>query len=134
MGYRLKRREADLEFSGTDFEGAVIRCRFDVSLDDYFAYQKLAEQKDDQALREVLMQFGDEIVISWNLEDDDGNSIPANGVELCKLPVPFSSAALKGWLEAMSQPAGPLGQRLSGTPTSGEDTTSTETSSQPPQS
>lgn len=105
MGYRIKRRTAVIKFEGTDFDGAEVSCVFDVSLKTLFDFQSTAESEPENAFR----RFGDEIITSWNLEDDAGNAIPADADGLLAQPPAFANALLAKWMEAMQAPPAPLG-------------------------
>jgi hypothetical protein len=115
MGYMVPTSNALLVFENNEFEGAEVRCIFDVSFDVFFMYQRLAAQKDIEAIRATLVQFGDEIIMSWNLEDKDGKPIPVSGENLCKQPIKFGGALLRNWIGAMTVPP-PVPPSTSGEP------------------
>lgn len=118
MGYKVVRRTADINFaSDHPFHGAEVKCRFDVDFDTFFEYQNLAESKDEGSLKRVLEQFGDNIIQSWNLEDEEGRALPVSGKSFLRQPIPLSTAILEAWLEKMVELPAPLvsGSRNGGT-------------------
>ena len=88
MGYRVPRRELELTFEGTDFDGAVIRCRLDISLETLFEFERIAGA-DVESARAVYEKFADEVLVSWNLEQDDGTPVPASAAGLMAQPPVF---------------------------------------------
>lgn len=109
----VPRRTAVLVFEEGPYAGTEARCVFDISLADYFEYQRLAaraENNDAEAFREVAERFGDEVLLEWNLDDDrTGEPLPATGASLLALPVPLVTDLLRAWLDGMTRPAAPLG-------------------------
>ncbi len=113
-GYQLPKQIITLDFEGTDWEGAEVKLRRSISLDTYLFYQALDVKKLDgnaQLLKEALVKFGDELIDSWNLHDDAGEPIPADGEELIALgDTRFSLTLLMEWrahTEARAREASP---------------------------
>lgn len=118
MGYKVKKRTAVIKFAvDTDFAGAELKCLFDVPLKKLFELQTLAEAGKAE---ESFQRFGDDILIEWNVEDDDGNPVPATGEGLLCQPAPFANAILSKWLEAVQEPDRPFGLPPSDGSTSAE--------------
>lgn len=111
QGFIVPSREARIKFSdGSGFDGAIVMCAFDVSFDTLFKYQRMQGRKDPDAVRTVLTDFGDEILISWNLRDKKSKeAVPATGEGLLSQPVAFGTALIEAWTDAMVQPPAPLG-------------------------
>jgi hypothetical protein len=104
-GFRVKKRTAIIKFEGTEYDGAEIECLFDIPLKKLFEIQRLAEAgKAEESFR----QFGDEILTAWNIEQDDGNPIPATGEGLLNQPPQFANLILSKWLAAMTEPPAPF--------------------------
>ncbi len=113
-GYQLPKQIITLDFEGTDWEGAEVKLRRSISLDTYLFYQALDVKKMDgnpELLKEALVKFGDELLDSWNLCDDDDDPIPATGEELIALQdTRFSLTLLMEWrahTEARAKEASP---------------------------
>ncbi len=106
-GYQVPRREALITFEGTDYDGAELTCVLDVSLSTLFAFQRLSNGGQDDG-ENVFRKFGDEILISWNLQDSDGNPVPATADGFCSQPPAFASAVLSHWKDAVTGLTTPL--------------------------
>ena len=104
--FRLPMREAKIIFEeGTTFAGAIIRCRLDVEIGMVTDIQDLIEAGKQAHAYEV---FGDGVLIDWNLEDQKGNAIPANGKGIKKVTPQFAEALMTQWTEALTQVDDPL--------------------------
>lgn len=108
VGFRVPRRSAVIEFEGTDYDGASIKCALDVSLDMLLWFQKRQGTEDADQLREAFLRFGDEIVTSWNLLGDGDEPLPATGEGFLGLPPAFGMLILNKWTEAVAAVPAPL--------------------------
>lgn len=126
MPYQIKRRTAVIDFKGTDYDGAEMRCRFDVEMETFLSYQRMIDDASIVNVAEMFKQFGDEIVLEWNLEDE-GKQIAADGAGMMKLPVQLATEIIKRWLEAMATPSAPLSLPSKNGATSEEASTETAT-------
>ena len=106
MGYRVPKRELELTFEGTDYDGAVVRCRLDIPL-----ARVLELQRTDDDVASIYALFGDEFLVSWNLEDDNGDPIPATGAGMLAQPPMFCAAVLQAWQEQVTKAPAPLVQK-----------------------
>lgn len=98
---------ATLKFSDGDYEGAEVVCRASgVSMAVYF--QLSAGLDSEEQMRNVFQLFGDTILISWNVEDQDGNPRPANGESLLVEDSDFVLAIISAWLDAFVEVSVPL--------------------------
>jgi len=101
-------RDARIIFEeGTTFAGAIVKCRLDVEIGMVTDIQDLIEANKHAHAYEV---FGDGILIEWNLEDQKGNALPANGKGMKKVTAGFAEALMNEWMEAVTQIDTPLGQ------------------------
>lgn len=104
-GFRVPRREALVEFEeGHEYHGAEVRLRLDVPMGLVFEFQRLGS--DGEA---ALRRFGDQILLGWNLEDDDGEPVPATADGLLTQPFGFANTLMTRWAEAVTGVPGPLG-------------------------
>ena len=107
--FRLPMRDAKIIFEeGTTFAGAIVKCRLDVEIGMVTDIQDLIEAGRHAHAYEV---FGDGILIDWNLEDQKGNALPANGKGMKKVTSQFAEALMSEWMEALTQVDIPLGQQ-----------------------
>ena len=102
--FTVQRRKALLTFEQTDYEGLHIEARLDVDLRTFLDLQMLAGSGDASAgdLKDAFIMFGDKILETWNLEDEDGTQLTADSVGFLTLPPALGTAILKAWSEAAS--------------------------------
>jgi len=105
QGFRIPIRTARLVFTG-DYLGAEVVVRLDVPVSTFLTIQDMVAS--DQQLK-VFELFGDQIVQSWNLEDDDGIPHPPTGLGMNRIPIQLANMLLEQWVEAATQPSLPLG-------------------------
>jgi len=116
--FRLPMRDAKIIFEeGTTFAGAIVKCRLDVEIGMVTDIQDLIEANKHAHAYEV---FGDGILIDWNIEDQKGNALPANGKGMKKVTAGFAEALMSQWMEAVTQVDTPLGQQSKNGSTSEE--------------
>jgi hypothetical protein len=110
MGFKVPRRNALLRFEGTEYGGAEIKCRLDISFADFFEFEKLRWAGEDvEKVRDLIQRFAEDILIEWNLEDDDGKAITPSVDSLFNLPPAFVLLLMQEWLSAIGRVPGPLG-------------------------
>jgi len=96
----VQRREALLTFpEGHQFEGAEIRAKLDVDIATFLELQKLGEGANIEETRDGFRRFGDEIILEWNLADEDAKSIPSTGEGFLSLPPNICTAIIGSWAE-----------------------------------
>ena len=100
--YIIQRRRAILVFAQPEYEGIHIEARLDVDLRTFLDLQQLAGQSDNnpESLRGAFTMFGDEILDSWNLQDEDGTVLTADAEGFLCLPPALGTAILGAWSEA----------------------------------
>ena len=98
----IQRRRAILVFAQPEYEGIRIEARLDVDLRTFLDLQQLAGASDNnpEGLRAAFTMFGDEILDSWNLQDEDGTVLPANADGFLSLPPSLGTAILGAWTES----------------------------------
>lgn len=140
-GFRVTKRTAVLEFpEDSDFYGAEIRCRLDITTEAFFELDRLkaeADGEDDGArVRRMFEFFVDNIALDWNLEDEDGVAIPLTAEAFLKeLPPALALRIIPLWKDAAMGREDPLDEASSSTESSPEElTTPPEKSSPSPES
>jgi len=100
--FTVQRRRAILEFADPDYEGIHIEARLDVDLRTFLDLQALASSSENNAdsLRAAFQMFGDEVLESWNLQDEDGTVLTPDAVGFLSLPPALGTAILGAWTEA----------------------------------
>lgn len=113
MGYR-RNQIYKLVFEGDEFEGLEVRVKslplghFTNILSLYEANLKSPGQNDMTKLEPLFSTFV-KALVSWNVEDGDGNPVPATREGLDALDLPFILRMILSWIEAVSGVAIPLG-------------------------
>jgi hypothetical protein len=129
-GFRRKRRTIKIVFQG-DLDGLVITAH-SVSMDTFLEFEELSNRyfdgktgKDEEAsmaiqsLRRMLDMFAD-VLVSWNLEDEDGEPVPATREELGREDPGFVFDVIVKWMEAVAGVSAPLSETSSSGETSAE--------------
>tara|TARA_Y100000593_G_scaffold92787_1_gene185506 strand:- start:2716 stop:3063 length:348 start_codon:yes stop_codon:yes gene_type:complete len=98
--FLIQRREALLAFpDGHEFEGAEIRAKLDVDIGTFLQIQSMTENATAEETRSVFEKFGDDIVLEWNLHDEDGKPVPSNGKGFLSIPPNIATAIISAWAE-----------------------------------
>lgn len=113
MGFKVPKRTALLVFEG-EYAGAEVRCRLDVPISLYLDYMGMDASSRD-SIQAGYGRWGEEVLIEWNLEDDDGQPLPATGGGFLSLPPRLAGLIVQHWLESAAEVPAPLG----GTSTNG---------------
>ena len=106
-GFRIPDKIAVITFEGTDYDGAEIRAKLNVNF-KYFSEIQAAISEDSTNGLRVAELFGDHALIDWNLEDDDGDPVPANAEGMTMIPVELVNLMVGHWAEAVSDIPDPL--------------------------
>jgi len=98
----IQRRRAILVFAQPEYEGIRIEAKLDVDLRTFLDLQQLASQSENnpEGLRAAFTMFGNQILDSWNLQDEDGTVLTANAEGFLSLPPALGTAILGAWSEA----------------------------------
>ncbi len=108
MGFRLpKRKAATLTFDGTEWEGAEVRVLLSAPLEIILLVEE-GGSRDGVTSSDVFEAVMEEIVISWNLEDDEGNPIPATLEGMGKVPQEFFGLLMRGYTQNLMSVPDPL--------------------------
>ena len=104
--YTVQRRRAILDFADPAYEGMHIEARLDVDLRMFLDLQSLASTMDNnpESLRAAFRLFGDEVLQSWNLRDDDGTVLSPDADGFLSLPPSLGTAIVGAWSEAATTP------------------------------
>jgi hypothetical protein len=104
--YTIQRRRAVLVFSDPELDGMRIEARLDVDIGTFLDLQELAgvgaSNTNPESLRAAFTMFGDDILSSWNLQDEDGTVLTADAAGFLALPPSLGSAILGSWSEAVT--------------------------------
>ena len=104
VGFKIPKRTARLVFQD-DYEGAEIVVRLDVSVGTFLEIQELV---DAEKQLKVFETFGASVLDSWNLVDDEGKAMPANGKGMNLIPIDLANIILSQWAEVATGVEAPL--------------------------
>lgn len=114
MGY-TRARTIRLTWADGEFAGLEIRARR-VSIETFFDLAPLidgqlnvSDPQGREELRALFAQFG-EVLVSWNVEDEDGTPIPCTAEEFVRQDPAFVREVLDEWAAAISGVSAPLEQ------------------------
>ena len=106
-GYRIPEQTAHITFDGTDYDGAEIWVKLNVSFAHYLSLREAAEGDDQAKMAEL---FGGEVLMQWNLEYATGEPVPADGKGMLDIPLSLAMLIVSHWIEAVSGVPTPLAE------------------------
>ena len=98
MGFKIPNRKLVIELA--DYEGAEITCLLDVKMKTFFSLQDLAS--DNDSIESAYTVFGDQILESWNFENQNGEEIPATADGMMEIPPSIAIALMSAWTQEVS--------------------------------
>lgn len=130
MGIRASRGNKEtktLRWIEGDYAGAVVVCRAEGSIGLARLFTRTAESLEERYVR--FERFGKEVLLSWNLDDDDDEPFPANGEGMNAIPPSLAWEIVERWIDtAPDQTLGDIPADLDSATKSG-DTSKTQNSS-----
>ena len=109
-GFTLTRREIVLRFADdSQLDGLEVTAKLDVSLSRFLEFQSAigndgAEDPGTEGLRDAFTLFATEILLGWNLQDDEGRPIEPSVAACFDLPPSACSSIMTEWSAAVSEP------------------------------
>lgn len=102
MGFKREAPTYKLVFEDDEFDGLVVRAK-SLPLGAMLAFQALQEKagKEIEAATEVLRRFAD-VLIDWNLEDEDDQPVPCDFDGLASQDLPFIMKIVEAWMNAVA--------------------------------
>ena len=104
-GFRLPERTARMTFDGTDYAGGELQVLLSVSFARFIELREAAQGEDQEGMARL---FGQNILMEWNLEDTDGESIPADGDGMLAIPLALTNLIVQHWVEEVAGVSAPL--------------------------
>lgn len=106
MGYKRGSKVYNLTFE--DFEGLEVRAK-SMELGRFLDLIPLLDAGgfSKETLDKVFGDFSD-VLLSWNVEEDDGTPTPTTVEGLYSLDLPEAIAIIEGWRDAIMGVAAPL--------------------------
>ncbi len=112
MGFKVPRRKLQISFDeGHEYFGAEVELTLDMPIGLMFDMRTLEADDPEEATR----LFADQVLASWNLEDDDGEPIPPDYQGARTVPSAFMTTLMKRWSEEATTVPAPLDQTSSAT-------------------
>lgn len=117
MGYRPSlretRRTADIRFAEDhEFHGAEVTVTLGASLGFWMEISRLGQMNAEEQAA-VIRRFGDEFLVSWNVEDRHGEPITADGEGLVRQEIGLVLAIVEAFSAAVTGTSRPLGETSS---------------------
>jgi hypothetical protein len=118
VGYKRSTRIIRLVFEDPEFDGLQVRAKV-VPLGQLMSIAELAGATEEhgagamQSVRDLFAGFADALV-SWNLEDDDDQPVPATYEGMLTQDFDFMMSVVQQWMTAVAGVAAPLGRGSSG--------------------
>lgn len=106
--FKVPRRTALLELDIPGWEGAAIRCYFDIPMGSFFDFERMTDTDDMSKLEAGIRRFADDFILEWNLTDDDGQPLTADADGIMYIPLAIAAKMLQAWKAAMLVPPAPL--------------------------
>ncbi|MFJ8146553.1 hypothetical protein ACIQ6R_16000 [Streptomyces sp. NPDC096048] len=106
MGYRPKRRIFELDFTGTEWEGLEASMRGLTVGEELEFYQLRNKEGSGPEFFTLLTR----LLVSWNVEDDEGQPVPCTFEGVCSQDTAMVSAILDAGQKAASGVSDPLPQ------------------------
>lgn len=126
MGYKAQRRILVIrEWPDETLAGLEVKAR-SVKTGEFLQFGKAMTRaqaagltaEDGVAAVDGLLELFARSLVSWNLEDEEGNPVPATLAGLLDQDNDWTQRVIMTWLEAVGGAPGPLGQRSTGGETS----------------
>ena len=106
-GFRIPEKTARITFDGTDYDGAEILIRLNVSFAQFIALREAAQHDNQEGMARL---FGETVLVGWNLEDASGAPVPANGDGMLQIPLALTNLVVQHWVEAVAAVPAPLSE------------------------
>jgi len=106
-GFTLQRKEIALRFGeDTDLYGFEVIAKLDVPLSLFLEFQAsvISAPEEEPDLSGAFTLFSEQILISWNLEDEDGEPVPPTRDGFFNLPPRVASQIMEAWSSQVSEP------------------------------
>lgn len=115
MGFKRERKTYRLQFEG-ELQGLVVRAR-SLPLGKFMELGKLLDTDaeitpsgEDMGKVDTMFHTFADALLSWNLEDDDDNPVPATAEGLYTQDLEFCTAVITAYMHAVSGVSAPLPQ------------------------
>lgn len=103
MGFKRKRKVYRLDFSDTEYEGLEVRVR-GLTTGEYLDVVGLAATSTDENSGETdaMLKLFARHLVAWNLEDEDGNPVPATYEGIKSNDLSMNLRIVNAWTDAIA--------------------------------
>ena len=101
MAFRLSPKTISLDFGDVDLNAMGVEVFGDVSMETLFNLQIDLSSGEPLQMKEACLLFGESVLKSWDVQDDDGVDIPATGRGFLSLPMSLATAVMTAWTNAV---------------------------------
>jgi hypothetical protein len=116
MGYRREPKIYKLVFADPDMEGLIVRAK-STSVRQFLEIQAMAdatEASDGVKGMQTLFATFAGVLVSWNLEDENGQELPTTVDTLLEQEFGFVMQIVMAWIEAVAGVPDKLGKASTG--------------------
>jgi hypothetical protein len=109
---------ANITFEGTDFDGLEVKVSLDLPLKVVLDIQSLSQSDETEDKLKANTIWCNKVLLSWNLVDDKGETIPANAESLLMgVPSRLLTTLIVKWSELVTEPSANLSKAQNDTHT-----------------
>lgn len=132
MGFRPKKKIYNLVFDDPDMDGLEVKIR-GLNTGQLLDIDTARDDGGEEAISSMLQLMADRLV-SWNVEDDEGQPVPADMDGIRQQELAFNMAVISAWQDAVGGVPGPLDAGSTSTELSLVESIPMEAPSPPPAS
>ena len=104
-GFTLQRREIVIKFADdTTLSGCEVTAKLDMPLSLFLEFQALGNETGPEGVRAACTLFSKEILLDWNLADDNGVRIEPTVEAFFELPQQDCTTIIQEWSSAVQEP------------------------------
>lgn len=111
MGYRREPKIYKLVFADPDMEGLIVRAK-STSVRQFLEIQAMADATEADGAKGMKTLFAAfaGVLVSWNLEDENGQELPTTAETLLDQEFGFVMQIVMAWIEAIADVGEKLGK------------------------
>ena len=109
MGFKVKHKELVIKFADEEYEGLEVIARAP-TIKEALEAEKLSKMSDNATAKDIdkIFSYICRFITKWNIEDEDGKTLPIAAASFIDFPVEFAWAIVSGFIEGSSGVSAPL--------------------------
>lgn len=120
-GFQIPLREAVIDFEeGHLYHGLEVKVKLDVPYSFLLKIRAALLAEDEEQGIELNREWVDRVLLSWNVEDDDGKPVEPTFEAISEYPAALLNTLQFAWIEEAQSIPAPLGRRSTEPEQSGE--------------